>query len=231
MKLQPLLEYQFPEVKVKHVSKLPKAYNHGDDAAYDYDGSGMPKLMRDKNVKHLGTGHFSSAYVNRQRPHDVRKVSRPNELFEIDGFYFYIMALSKHPDNGNPYFPRFSAITIYKHEEEIVYSVQMERLESGGISRSKEIPMWERILGQDYEKKVHLLRAFPRVRDAIGGLINGQITSGEVIDKDLVDATEFIRDVSTREGLGIDIHTENVLMRRTPYGLQPVISDPLSFQR
>ena len=151
MKLAALFEYTFPKIEVRNVSKLPRQYHHGDEGApADYDPEYEPGIMK-KGAKHLGTGHFSSVYTDPKKiPHDVRKVSRPRDFKEIDGFYHYMIELAKHPDNGNPYFPRFRAIKIYHGPEgQTVYSAQMEKLLPAKSGVSERQALFRRIFGEE----------------------------------------------------------------------------------
>ncbi len=231
MKLAALFEYTFPKIERRNVSKLPKQYHHGSSSSVDdYDPEFEPQVMK-RGGEHLGTGHFSSVYSDPKRtPHDARKVSRPRDLHEIDGFYHYMVELEKWPDNGNPYFPRFRAIKIYHGPDDLtVYSAQMEKLIPAKSGASEREVIFRRIFGDEEGKgfaKRHSL--FEVVEAAIQKYGN---LADKIIDKDLLSAANFIQRVSEKHSAGVDIHSDNLMFRRTPYGLQLVITDPLSFSR
>ena len=231
MKLATLFEYIFPKIERRNVSKLPKQYHHGSDtSAPDYEADYEPGVMK-KGGEHLGTGHFSSVYTNPKRsPHDARKVSRPRDFRQIDGFYHYMVELEKWPDNGNPYFPRFSAIKIYHGPEDMtVYSAQMEKLFPAKSGMTERIALFRRIFGDEkaesYAKRHSLFEVIEAAINEYGNL------SDSIVDKDLLSAAAFIRRVSEKHSAGVDIHSDNLMFRRGRYGLQVVISDPLSFSR
>ena len=229
MKLAALFEYTFPKIERRNVSKLPKQYHHGsDESPQDYDPEYEPGVMK-KGAKHLGTGHFSSVYTDPKKiPHDVRKVSRARGFREIDGFYHYMVELSEWPDNGNPYFPRFRAIKIYHGPEgQVVYSAQMEKLLPAKSGKSEREALFRKIFGDENAESYARRHTLTDVLEAV---INGYGNlKDKVIDKDLIAAAAFINRVSTKHNAGVDVHAENIMFRRSRYGLQLVITDPLSF--
>lgn len=222
-----LFEYTFPEPKVKVISKerLP-----------DLDR----QSARDKNIKPISTdplkqGYFSKVFHNPVRsPHDVRKISQLQHIEDIDGFYFYMRELYHHSDNSNPYFPRFREITLYtipgsgkQTSKEIAYSVKMERLyHLDQLSEEETNALGTKIYGPS--DRTYILT---NIIDTVIQLIHDNAqTKSKVVDKHLIAATKFIMRVSKKHNLEIDIHDGNIMVRRTPYGPQLVITDPLSFQ-
>lgn len=237
MKLQQLLEYQFPEIKTRSVRRSPDQYNlrseydKREDVGSDPEGPrpSPPRVMRDPNVHHLGTGSFASVYTHKDRPHDVRKLSRGQEPKKYDGFWEYIKALSKHSDNGNPYFPRFSSITNYVDPKWGSYSVQMERLNHiDSISKREALALMERMFGHNtgYLLKDMKPTGF-RISNVIATMFRSENSRRLIVDEDLRKAIEFIK-MQDRDRVFVDIHIDNMMVRNTPYGKQLVFSDPLA---
>ncbi len=240
MRLQQLFEYQFPEIKHRKVGKVPDQYHHGDKgvkgSGKNYQRGFVPGVMkRDKDVEHLGTRTFSSAYVHKDRPQDVRKISHLTH--DVDGYFYYVKELAANPDNDNPYFPRFRDITFYEDAKGgIVYSTSVERLfDLSDLNRLEMQAISKRIFGDNLEN-------IPRVNDDdrldnmdvayfVQTAIDEIRLHRYIIDDDFKRATSFIRKVANKYTLDVDAHHENVMFRRTPAGAQLVISDPLSFQR
>ena len=242
MKLQQLFEYQFPEIRTRKVKRAPDQYNLR--AEFDHRKKtdpestihtkvpSEPRVMRDPDVAHLGTGSYSSVYAHKDKPHDVRKLSRATAPTRYDGFWTYIKALSKHYDNGNPYFPRFGSITNYEDPvDQGSYSVEMERLNHIDILSKRELAaLTEKLFG---EKNMKYLFSLPSMRSGGSKLVNiiaNMFRSEElrelIEDKDLLNAIKFILKLEAVGGF-LDIHNDNIMIRNTPYGKQLVFSDPL----
>lgn len=266
---KPILEYQFPDIKKVnvHKHKHPAAYRSDFGMAADNNlstagggyGVNDPRLLkRNKDVEHLGSGTFASAYTNPKTiPHDVRKISKQQDRHDIDGFFFYMQGLADNPDNTNPYFPRFREIKIYTHEHDedppfkderkdrITYSAQMERLyHLKEMSRTEEDAILAKMLGPDRVTPNDVAqgtidqilkttsRPFNgRAMRVIKFLLNEpQKIKDDIVDEDLINATSWLREFSRTSGLRFDIHHENIMYRKTPYGPQMVITDPYSYQ-
>lgn len=260
MKVQHLLEYQFPKIQQVNVAheKHPKAYRgrHSD--------SKIPAHMqKNRDTEHLGSGTFSAAFHNpKQSPHDIRKVSRQMDRFDIDGFYYYMHGLADNPDNTNPYYPRFREIKVYTDEhdakkamdvftddrkDKITYSTKMEKLYPlRDMSRSEEDAMLARMLGTGYTKMV---TGAEGVNQRLANILNSQekadygrvlyiikfllhepdAIADDIQDADLMRATNWLREFQRTASLGFDLHGENIMYRKTPYGPQLVITDPFSY--
>lgn len=217
MKIRPLLEHAFPKIKERNVRRLPN--NYLDDI---YKKAPHPKVMGDPNVHHLGSGSFASAYTHKDNPHDIWKSSRHMSAdgHDIDGFYYYLKALESFKGNTNPYFPRFRNIRINKRGNKMQYTVQVEKL----------FPLSS--LYED-EAKALLRRMYihPALDDTIVGAINDAVFKPKLIkDEQLLEAGRFIRRVMKKYKLDDDMHLENIMVRRTPYGAQLVITDPLGYR-
>lgn len=244
MRYAELLEYTFPEIRKVEV----KSDRHPGSA-----------IDRDKDTEYVGGGSFADAYANPKRtPHDIRKLSnRPRDAHDIDGFFYYIKALEQNPDNTNPYFPRFRQIKVYinrdeatwsdgktdPRRDEITYSVQMERLEDmRQLSNKEKKAIYRRIFGDNFKDAMRSLDTVERygshpwnepmltvIQQAIKHAGSRAGLNGYMVDEDFIRATTFIKKIADKYSIGLDLHDENIMVRRGPTGLHLVLTDPLSF--
>lgn len=223
MRLQYLLEYTFPEIRYKTVTKLPKQYADVDLTQGLQKRPGV--MRRNPKVQHLGTGYFSSVYGHEDRPQDVRKISSISGVKSVDGFFHYMIALSKHEDYANPYFPKVRSMTVYTNptETQLMYSVQLERLFSGLTLNVEQLEaMTTKMFGRSFGSWKQTIEAVRWVLYSYSQDVSGW-------DLDLIRAIKFVKDVARKSNLSIDFHRDNALVRHTPYGPQFVFADPLSF--
>lgn len=241
MKLKHLFEYQFPEIQQKTVKRLPKQHKLAFNDA---------SVLRNKKVKHLGSGAFASAYANEDRPEDVRKVSGQSSVH--DGYMKFVKALKDSPEFGNPYFPKFREGSEYKDMEthsmvrRTVYSVKTERLQRLEDLTKKEVEaVLERWYGKNWNAVASQVvqRIDPKSKfnppgnwkhpafqlvEILKRLIRGVHFGAGLQDEDLAKAIGFIQ---TFQGSGIgepDISMNNIMYKRSPYGIQLVFTDPVA---
>ena len=243
MRIDVLQEYEFPEIQTKIVKSLPDQYNKQYKIHGDTVGKTPGVMKRSKDVKHLGTGSYASAYSHKDRPADVRKISgqRPTFGSLADEFWYWIQFLSKDKNNDNPYFPRFREITVYRKEDEMVYSLQMERLQPLEKLSSEQIQsVFHKIWGENIDKALAVasLPGFNAPNpdyDAhhLAALVKKGVTNSAVwelaIDEEFKQAATTLKAfINWREDAYLDLHHQNIMVRMTPYGAHLVISDPVA---
>ena len=240
MRIDFLTEYEFPKIQTKIVKSLPDQYNkqhHGGDEF-------PPVMKRSKDVEHLGTGSFASAYSHKDRPGDVRKISTKFEVGYAppDSFWNWIEFLSKHEHNDNPYFPRFRQITVYKNEKnDMVYSVQVERLQSlDKLSQEQLDSVYHKIWGENYRKAAKTASRMGLLPDAntldkyhLSAFVKQSITKSNIyelaVDEEFKQAAAVVKEfISWSSDAYLDLHHENIMVRTTPYGAHLVLSDPVA---
>ena len=244
MKLSQILEYEFPAFRERSSTRLP------DQHKYAREKHLKPGVLRNKKVKHVGSGAFASTYSHQDRPEDVRRISR-SQTFK-DGYWVYVQALKDHPDNSNPYFPKFREGTEYHQRSghvmtnRSVLSVKMERLRRLHELDNIEIEsVFERWFGEQWKKSIATIYgeffdlnswsepSFVLI-DIMRREVENQLSSNsKIIDRQLVDALKFIRELvydKSRGGepLSLDFGTNNIMYKRSPYGIQLVITDPVA---
>ena len=232
MKLKHILE-DFPKIRKKRVKRLPQQHK--------YFRVNEPSVLRNKKVSHLGSGSFASVYAHEDRPHDVRRISRPSA--DPDAYQAYIEALENNPDYDNPYFPQIHEVTTYQgRAPATVISVKAGRLRKLYELRTEEIQaVLERWFGEDYEKV--LAKVYPIggpgfrgedsisyyiVPDLVRRLIETKKLRKMVVDQELLRAINFMDEKVLKKGVQSDLGINNLMFRRSPSGIQIVITDPVA---
>jgi hypothetical protein len=166
---------------------------------------------------------------------------------ERDGYLMWLKTIHDHP---NPFFPQIDRLKTFKREDNRLnrthYHVKMEKL-LPGHSLSKEeaqhilqqylnveiTPALEQTIAKQSAKwetpeAEEYVSLFAKILRA---LITGDNTPYPVHieDKHLIEALKMLQQMH-RQRFSLDLHTNNVLFRRTPYGVQPVFTDPFSNQ-
>ena len=243
MKLEYLVEYEFPEIKTRTLKREPPDHyfqgmiDSGKDAYIPPDANiTLPRVMRNKKVRHFGTGSYASTYGHQDNPHDIRKLSSKQQVRDYDGFWTFILALSRHEDNANPYFPRFRSITNYEGaKDQGSYSVQMERLYHIDSLKPREVEaLISNTYGMDNWNRIVLMldsdamsistdSTVKKFARAVRHSFHEVRYMDLIIDENMRSAVQFITSIP---GGHIDIHKANIMIRNTPYGKQLVFSDP-----
>ncbi len=244
MRIDVLQEYEFPKIQTKIVKSLPDQYNKQYKAHGQTYGKVPTVMKRSKDVKHLGTGSFASAYSHKDRPGDVRKISGQFEVTgrTVDEFWHWVEFLSKDPNNDNPYFPRFREITVYRTDEaKMVYSLQVERLQSlEKLSYEQIASVYDKIWGENFKKATSVANlpgynAPEPDYDAhhLAAMVRAAVKNSAVwelvVDEEFKQAVTVVKAFTKwREGAYLDLHHNNIMVRMTPYGAHLVISDPFA---
>jgi hypothetical protein len=216
------------------------------------------QLKDDPRVgKKIGMGSFGAAYVDNTNSANVIKIGRQlsGTNPEKDGFLVYI---NKIKNMKVPVFPQIHYMQIYQYddkhpmlddgEEKInwCYEIGMERL-YGAESLSKE--EWLHLLRQlyyphdvsrleEYDKnelmntyasKLQILVYYKFIEISDDNYNTIKIPLNEIGDQYLRIAVRAIRGLQKR--FNLDLHSGNFMFRKTPYGPQLVIIDPLSYAR
>jgi len=204
---------------------------------------------RDKQGRPMGSGFYADVY-DTDDPHVVKKRHSDPYLSkgidrEYTGYWIYI----KHiVDNklweDNPYFPRvysFKRITDPKGNE--TYSTKLERLHEfkREVSTDELEFLYNKAFGvssQQYTTMIKMVgdgNAMSMFADNIQTLCRFPNRSLKImddkiplsdIDDNLLEATKIINSLMSKYNLQMDLHWGNIMVRRLPYGLQAVITDP-----
>lgn len=141
----------------------------------------------------------------------IRTIYTMEKLWSLDSLLEYRI----EAEYGNKYMPRGELIKVeeeqgdYLQQELVVMAQKM--FKDPDIYSFHEFPM------QFWEKEI-----ITPIRNAIYGTIEPNW------DKKLLEAIKIIREVLNKNKLfSLDFHKGNCLLRKTPYGLQFVITDPI----
>lgn len=236
-----LTEYEFPEIEVRKPRKKPvDIFDYDGEARKDRAAASFGREREEEvpnknpKVKTLGSGTFASAYVNQDTPQDVTKGSQLTK--EPDGFRAFFTALSKDEEaQANPYFPRFRQIRTYsnKHEgdkKRTSYVVRVEKLEPfTNLSRAERNMLIDKIFTEKGIVSNFADESGLGVAIYSASIDRKHITGIEIKDPDFLDALWFLDEVAENYGYGLDLHDENIMVRRTSVGPQIVLNDPLGF--
>ena len=255
MKIREIIkEHEFPQAKERDVKDAPDLYDYQSDDAY-WDDEDVPpekgNIADRSNIEKLGTGAFASAYQHKDNPYDVVKGSKASEI--PDGFTAFYDAIAKNKDaQSNPYFPRFRDMSKYTGQDNRKsYISRMEPLEKyQKLSDREREALLDRLFsdhGKDVMKhyweeehrnwgdaaylddedlhKVEVLAW--AIRAAIENNTWADELRWEIEDDKFKEAIEFLQDAAEESNYELDVHYNNLMVRRTSVGPQLVINDPL----
>lgn len=187
----------------------------------------------------LGDGAYSTVRKDVDDPHMVRKRHNSTRSAERDGFVKWGEYIIKHKLSDNPHIPRI--YNVSKEEEgpgKFVYDYQMEKLTSlsdGKVKPYEIKALWRQHLSKEtYPEDAHDMSA-EEMMDYLGGILQDALYGDEeslsnITSESLRDAIRHLRNYYQENNYEPhpDIHSENVMLRRTPHGLQLVITDPFA---
>lgn len=195
-------------------------------ADHKYGGKFNFQADRKRKPDELGRGMFSTVMRDRNDPHMVQKktttpMGRQHDT-KADGFDAYVRMLVENGLMDNIHFPK-------------VYKAKKTTDNTGTHRNSYTIEKLEEISALSQEEfdalvEHHLLRPVYDARglaDRVSGACNSKYDRDTYIRMDsLKEACETIEELDDVMHFRLDIHEGNLMVRRTPYGVQLVISDP-----
>lgn len=194
---------------------------------------------RDKDT--IESGVFSKVNNDKNDPFTVNKHSKeqrsnyyskkPVDVKSQDGYWDYIENISKNDElKSNPFLPRIYAIRSLKDDHgNRKLSANIERLVNAVQIENEDPDMLadyiSTIVDTDSTPKsfnltlIEYLAKILQIAAARGNYTN-------IKNDQLKEALAFIHEMS--EFFWLDIHSGNIMFRRTKYGIQLVITDPLA---
>lgn len=176
------------------------------DVAPDYDNN-------------LGGGYDAMVYRDKEDPHMVVK----NIHFNSKYSYYINQIILRGMSGVNPYVPR-----VYKKSKDDK-QYQIERLVPlDDLTRKELAYIFNHAFGFDYSETDDL-----DGRASMSKVISDNIRSAveygtEVKSDDLNQVISLIRDIIKKDKtMRNDMRENNIMARRTPYGAQLVITDPV----
>ena len=197
-------------------------------------------------TNYIGNGNFSAVYANSKDPHMVNKNSIALTK-RVDGFDAYVKAIAESGFNGvNPYLPRIYVRKQFNSsDDKTAFKYEMEKLSTLSDLRFDEIYAAGEKVGVSEESLAEILNDYNNSISA-----NDDESAAEAIDFAISTVIQFIDDVVTGSAVSADmqlnqaailientlkispkfeadITNSNVMFRRSPVGVQLVISDPI----
>lgn len=199
----------------------------------------------------LGSGSYARVFQDRYNPHEVMKFSQKlgHETKIDDNYLYYLLEIAKDEDiQDNPWVPRILQFRLHRDEDGIIvdFSVRLEALQRLEDIRSTELlALSERILTPGaHDVILRNANRFSKKRysvlytllNMIVACISDPAEAHKITqDKYLIEYSYWYRDALQRtieinadagRSVYADIREANIMIRRTPYGIQPVITDP-----
>ena len=205
----------------------------------------------EKTQPKLGSGYFGKVYDQPEGELGIgtaKKISRFDQNKPtLDGYYAYINKLMSLKDqNDNPYLPQIYNANIVKPKRGAPYfELDMEKLSPWkDLEEDELLTIFSRALdvqlnsveefrqlvgrkGVPY-KDIIIEELLRYITKTISDQNYKDIKGNSIKDSQLIEAINIIRYLQ-KTGYGEDLHAGNVMVRRTKYGPQLVLTDPLSF--
>lgn len=202
-----------------------------------------PNLTKERGKK-LGSGAYGTAY---DLPGPVGKVvkigSTEGQEPTNDGYLKWAENVFEMP---NPFFPQIERVAVYDNRiksKKYTYHAVMEKLvPNTKITEDEALYLLNRYLNfnpspelqRGFTEKAKLLKVSlsaqymrffaETIRDLVKGLTPANVT---IKDPNLIRAINLMKAIH-KQGFMLDLHRGNIMFRRTPYGVQPVITDPFN---
>lgn len=198
------------------------------------------KLTQPKGLEHLGSGVATTVYQKKTQPHEVKKITFHVVDFYESYLFEFLKVCIEH--QGNPFFPKIYSVQVLRERDHGYFAVYvtMEKLHQLEDLTWGEISFLYRKLFDISVKKATELRAIRDKEDAIiflARLVKTQVDKihglnvpaygvkpSPQLEMALRELGSILKKVP---GAFADIHKDNIMFRRTPYGVQLVLSDPV----
>lgn len=186
--------------------------------------------LRGADKEEIGYGAYS----------DVKKGGGDIEVTKVndgrDGYKTYIDFISQHGlSSKNPYFPRVYEVRSGKGADEGMTEYEMEELyglENFLSNRPEFIAYFSnRLFPKDIAVRIgDDLHSFIQMMDNHFYDAGHAMRHGaQAPDPQFGEAMKIVAKLSTQHNLGMDLHSENFMVRLTSVGPQLVITDPFSY--
>jgi hypothetical protein len=186
------------------------------------------------------SGHFSYIKRPKSNPHVVIKKNKDTLEHTRDGFILYVKELKRRRIwEKNIHFPRvYNTTDIKTRYGDNVRSWEIEKLiPLYECSKEELTSILYRYFHFSNDMKNKSNPDIDRMhRDSIIDEIINNIKSSIkppyrwVTDDEFKEAILILRDISKNIKASLDIHSDNIMARRTSTGIQLVFSDPFGFQ-
>lgn len=183
------------------------------------------KYVQTHNLRHYGSGAFSSVYVYRNSQKHKRVVKiivLPVENIKNDAYLAYLkQVVLKQQDN--PFVPHIYNVEAYRilntktKEKHLIIFIEMERLHYIKIHMFKRLI--KKVLPSENNNQGEYYQIFLTYRDLIRAAASSQNKYFRSLSKQLLRLLCMFE---------LDLHEGNIMFRRKGRGYQLVITDPVS---
>jgi len=193
-----------------------------------YGGAMNFQQDKKRSSSELGRGNFSKVEPDSD-PHMVTKRSikpmGPSHNLKADGFNQYVRMLSANDVMDNIHFPKvYKANTSTDKNNDHRNTFTVERLESLTSISSEE---FQGLVERCFNRPVSDIDV---MAERISESCESEYERKMYIKMEtLFEACEIMQRLSQESDFGLDLHSDNLMVRRTPMGLQIVISDPFGY--
>lgn len=200
-----------------------------------------------KGIDLLGKGATAYAISKKSKPHEVKRISVDSQAPKFDPYYKFLKIAIANQDNTA--FPKVYEVKVFRkgkaeyqtdRDRYIVY-VEMEKLIPW---QALSWGQWSQLMQTTFGKSIREFwadAAYPPsnkedMADRYTGIVASYITKpvvmtrayGPIQDMDLMRALLKLK--GPLRSVALDLHSDNLMYRRTRYGVQPVIVDPYYYQ-
>jgi hypothetical protein len=199
---------------------------------YKIDNTSSDKIDQYSQEKQFGKGVEAKVYRDPSNPSVVKILSTSDSLKD-NGYMQYILFSRKYA-NQNPYFPRIHSIEQNKNPDgTTTFVVKMEQLfpvsslskkQLFSIHKNTFINGDRHVISSKDDMLISLGDEFDVATDPSWGWSASKVS----LDPNFIDACNLIRKIKNRTNSQYDLGTPNIMVRRSNYGFQLVITDPLS---
>lgn len=210
---------------IEMLDLIDEGYTQIQMSDRNYGGRFNMTKAAKREPNELGRGLFSKV-KHSEDPHMVDKETirplGPDHKNKADGFEFFVKTLVENDLMDNIHFPKvYKAAKSTDSTNTHRHKYTLEKLEPiDGLSDEEFASLVE----------THMLRPCASVNalaDRISGACNSKYDRDTFIRMEsLRDACEIISEMDDVSDFRMDIHDGNIMVRRTPHGLQLVFTDP-----
>lgn len=180
-----------------------------------YDIEHKPQIDDEEAGEYISSGMYASVNKHKKDPHMVIKHTR-----QADPYNKYVEALVQSQKwKENPHFPRIYVRGTQDH------SYTMEKLIPFGDLELDELENYFKN-HFDAEYNTHQLDKHD-ITYTMADMFRSRIPE-HISDELLKEAIEWLRELSNQLDVHLDLHNNNFMWRRGPYGIQLVFTDPFS---
>ena len=180
----------------------------------------------------IGKGRYSTVRNDPKDPHMVTKKTKydkeETQYHNKDLYPQFIEALINSDQKMNPYFPRVYGMKAYTDKSgNKLHKFNMEKLNDlSELSKEEFDHVLDLIMDENIKKAYHISGPGYLAWFIVEAIKSSSVRK-EIKDRNLYNALSFLSKFLKKQW-HLDLHANNMMFRRTPYGAQLVITDPFS---